>query len=267
MTLITVAALWLRVFKWRLALGRGSKPVGLFWLSKAAGEFSPGRVGELSPLLLRAYRNARVGAWIVIDRLLETIVTLALGVLGMLLISTSSRTVILLVSAALIASLLLALHALTRHTVFTSLARRFPCSSRRHRVFEMLAAVSSEARGFRARWLSVTVLTGVAGCMDVWAGMLLYDAFSWSVSFPLMAAAKGVHAITSAIPVTPNATGVPYLTTAVLIHETGGVPANVLASAIALAVAITNTVFWISAAFAAMSLRRDPEPDLPVRSD
>lgn len=265
MTLITVAALWLRVFKWRLALGRGCKSVGLFWLSKAAGEFSPGRVGELSPLLLRRYRNARVGAWIVIDRLLETIVTLALGVLGVLLISTSSRTAVLLLSAALIASLLLALHALTRHTFFAYLARHFSSTSRWHRVFELLAAVSSEARGFRARWMSATVLTGVAGCMDVWAGMLLYDAFSWSVSFQLMAAAKGVHAITSAIPVTPNATGVPYVTTAVLIHEAGGVPAHVLASAIALAVAITNTVFWISAAFAAMSLGRDPDPSVPAR--
>jgi hypothetical protein len=67
---------------------------------------------------------------------------------------------------------------------------------------------------------------------------------------------KGLHAITAAVPFTPNATGVPYLAAAVLLHEIGGIPSDKLAASIALAVALTNVVFWLSAAIAATAFRR-----------
>ena len=64
-------SVWVRAAKWRVVLGAHRHSVRVFFLSKAAGNWSPGRVGELSPLLIKEHRTARMGAWIVVDRLLE----------------------------------------------------------------------------------------------------------------------------------------------------------------------------------------------------
>lgn len=246
MTGVTVAALWIRAFKWRLVLGRNAGAVGAFFLSKAAGEWSPGRLGELSPLLIRKHRYARMGAWIVVDRILEMAVTLGLGVAGIALLQVPNRGLILALAAITGAGLVLALLLLTQRAMFIALAGRFREGTRARRVTSAVADVSEAVLALR-RYAGVAfAITLVAGCIDVWASILLFQSFGWSVSFSLIAAGKGVHAVTSAIPITPNATGVPYLATAVLIHEVGGVPSDVLAAAIALSVVVTNLVFWLS---------------------
>jgi len=256
MALVTAAGLWVRVIKWRLVLGKGSNAVGVFFLSKAAGEWSPGRLGELSPLLIRKHRHARMGAWIVVDRILEMTVTLGLGIAGLALLPVPNRR-LMVASAALIGvGLVLALFLLTRRAMFLAFAARFREGSIGHRAASVFAEMASAVVALRSSTPATLAVTILAGCTDVWAGMLLYQCFGWTVSFSLMAAAKGVHAITSAIPITPNATGIPYLTAAVLIHEVGGVPSEVLAAAIALSVVVTNAIFWLSIAVGAADLRR-----------
>ena len=246
MTAATVAGLWIRVFKWRNALGKGSGATRAFFLSKAAGEWSPGRVGELSPLALRRHRNARMAAWIVLDRILEMGVTLGLGIVGLLALKVPQRGFVLMIALLLCVALLGLLLLLTRQRLFVRIASMFAEGTFAHRILRMLVSLSAETTAFLRVTPQATLLTVVAGCLDVWAGVLLYQAFDWNVTFALMAAAKGVHAVTSAVPITPNATGVPYLATAVLIHEVGGVPSDVLAAAIALSVLVTNLVFWLS---------------------
>ncbi|GMV90736.1 MAG: hypothetical protein AMXMBFR82_05140 [Candidatus Hydrogenedentota bacterium] len=255
MTLVTFAGLWIRVVKWRLVLGKGSNAIGVFFLSKAAGEWSPGRIGELSPLLIKRHRNARMAAWIVVDRILEMAVTVGIGVLGLAAVQAPNRGVMIVLAILIGIALLLALYLLTRERLFLAIAGRFP-SGPLHRVTVAAARVSSATAAMRKELVLPLAITIGAGCLDVWAGMLLYQAFGWPVPFALMATAKGVHAVTSAIPITPNATGVPYLTTAVLIHEVGGVPSGVLAAGIALSVVVTNLIFWLSLAAGAADLRK-----------
>ncbi|MDZ4860410.1 MAG: lysylphosphatidylglycerol synthase domain-containing protein [Candidatus Hydrogenedentes bacterium] len=255
MSLVTVAALWLRVYKWRIALGPAPGAIPLFWMSKAAGEFSPGRVGELSPLLLKRYRTPRIAAWIVLDRVLEMTATIGLGVAGILLIRVPNQTTAILAASLISFSMLAALYLMSKRALFEWLAAWAGSESRIGRALLFFAEAGSEIRAFRGAMPGAMVITLIAGFADVWAGMLLYSAFGTHVSFALMAAVKGLHAITSAIPLTPNATGVPYLTAAVLLHEVGGVSSEVLIAAIAVAVAITNIVFWLSALAAAPSLR------------
>ncbi len=256
MTLVTIAGLWIRVVKWRLVLGRGASAIGVFFLSKAAGEWSPGRIGELSPLLIKKHRNARMAAWIVVDRILEMVVTIGLGVIGLATVQAPNRGVMIVLALVIGIMLILALYLLTRERIFIAIAARFP-SGLLHRVASAAARVGSATAEMRSRLVLPLAITIGAGCLDVWAGMLLYQAFGWPVSFALMATAKGVHAVTSAIPITPNATGVPYLTTAVLIHEVGGVPSSVLAAGIALSVVVTNLIFWLSLAAGAADLRKE----------
>jgi len=258
MTMVTVAALWIRAVKWRLVLGKGSNAVGVFFLSKAAGEWSPGRLGELSPLLIRKHRHARMAAWIVVDRILEMAVTVGLGVAGLALLRTPNRTLMLVLAFGIGAGLILSLYLLTRRSVFLAIAERF-AEGKARRIAWAFAQVSSAIVDLRSKLAAPAVITLVAGGLDVWAGMLLYQSFGWPVSFALIATAKGVHAITSAVPLTPNATGVPYLTTAYLIHEVGGVPSDVLAAAIALSVVVTNLIFWLSLSLGAADLRRAPD--------
>lgn len=260
MTGVTVAALWIRAVKWRLVLGKGSNAVGVFFLSKAAGEWSPGRLGELSPLLIRKHRHARMAAWIVVDRILEMAVTVGLGVAGLVLLRTPNRTLMLVLAFGIGAGLILSLYLLTRRSFFLAIAERFAEGSKARRIAWAFAQVSSAIVDLRSKLTVPAIITIVAGGLDVWAGMLLYQSFGWPVSFALIATAKGVHAITSAVPFTPNATGVPYLTTAVLIHEVGGVPSDVLAAAIALSVVVTNLIFWLSFSLGAADLRRTQTP-------
>ncbi|MCC6489015.1 MAG: flippase-like domain-containing protein [Candidatus Hydrogenedentes bacterium] len=255
MTAVTVAGLWVRVLKWRVALGRESGSTGAFFLSKAAGEWSPGRIGELSPLALRRHRNARMAAWIVLDRILEMGVTLGLGIVGLLALKVPQRSFILLIAILLSAALLGLLVLLTRQQLFVGIASRFTEGSLARRILGLLASISAETNTFICVSPQAVLLTVAAGCLDVWAGVLLYQAFHSEVTFTLMAAAKGVHAVASAIPFTPNATGVPYFATAVLIHEVGGVPSDVLAAAIALSVVATTLVFWLSFGLGILDVR------------
>ncbi|NUM54625.1 MAG: flippase-like domain-containing protein [Candidatus Hydrogenedentes bacterium] len=251
---VTLAALWIRVLKWRVVLGREADAVPLFWLSKAAGEWSPGRIGELSPLLLQRYRTPRVAAWLVLDRILEMVTTIALGIAGFLLVRAPNRTAMLAAALLVLAAITAALFVLAQRRIFEYAASRFASESRLARALHFAADTSDDIKRFRSALVTATVLTVLPGLMDVWAGMLLYQAFDAPVSFALMAAVKGLHAITSAIPITPNATGIPYLTAAVLLHEVGRVPSDTLAAAIALAVALTNVIFWLSASAAARLL-------------
>lgn len=255
MVVITAASLWIRVVKWRLVLGKGANAIGVFFLSKAAGEWSPGRIGELSPLLIKKHRNARMAAWIVVDRILEMSVTIGLGVLGMATVQMENRRTMVLFACVIGLLLVLALYLLTRERMFTALAERFSAGGLPHRIAMTAARVSVAASAMRNQLAVPFAITIAAGCLDAWAGMLLYQSFGWPVSFALIATAKGVHAVTSAIPITPNATGVPYLTTAVLIHEVGGVPAEVLAVAVGLSIVVTNAIFWLSLAVGAANLR------------
>jgi len=258
MVLVTIAALWVRVLKWRAALGPDADASRLFWLSKAAGEWSPGRIGELSPLLLDRYRTPRVAAWIVVDRAFEIACTLSLGVAGVILVQTSSKAALIGSAALIAAAMVFALLLLSWRELFEHLRVRTSEGSRLNRLFRFLAETSSEVAALRSRSALPLAITLVAGLADVWAGMLLFAAFGHNVTFAVMAAVKGLHAITSAIPITPNATGIPYLTAAILLHEVAHVPSEVLAAAIALSVAISNIIFWVSASAALATFRRNP---------
>ena len=77
-----VAGFVVRIVKWRYAVGPGLPIAPAFFLSKTAGSWSPARVGEFSPLVLRSLRSARVGVWIGADRVLEAGMTIALGLWG-----------------------------------------------------------------------------------------------------------------------------------------------------------------------------------------
>jgi hypothetical protein len=256
MCLVTLAGLWLRVYKWRIALGPGASAVGLFFLSKAAGEWSPARVGEFSPLLIRKHRTARIAAWILVDRVLEIVTTLGLGVLGLAFVGLPNRGALLVVGMLLTAGFAAALALLANAPYWERMASRFAPSGRNHRYAALIPNIANEIRSFGRTALYTGALTIVAGCTDVWGGMLLYGALGYPISFDVSAASKGVHAIVSAVPFTPNATGVPYFATAALIHEAGHVPTPALAAGVAIGVLFTNLIFWGSLGIGAADFRK-----------
>jgi len=245
---VDATGLWIRALKWRLVLGPGRDAVSLFFLSKAAGGWSPGRVGELAPLLLRKHRTPRMAAWIVADRLIEITATLGLGLVGLLALAglqgAHKLGMLGMVCAAIVVLVLTPLYLLTRRRLFLGLARRVREGSRVHRVCMLLAAVSDEIVGL-GRLVPVTsALTVLASCMDIGIGVLLYLSFSYRVSFAIIAVAQCAHGISSAVPFLPNATGVPYAVAAEIIHEVGRVPWEVLLAAVGVRLATANGVFW-----------------------
>ncbi|MCX5771881.1 MAG: methyltransferase domain-containing protein [Candidatus Hydrogenedentes bacterium] len=257
---VMACALAVRVVKWRLVLGQGAGATELYFLAKAGGDWSPGRVGELAPLMLREYRTARVGAWIVTDRLLEMAATLGLGALGIVAFGLKSgmpavgpmpdarlNNMLVYVAGALIVLVAAPAVILTRRGLFVFLANRLERRQgfrRLSRVASLLVDVSTEVRGFGAKVPMASAMTFLATALDIVVGMLLYRSFGYTLSFMLLAVVQCAHALASAFPFTPNATGVPYLVAAGLLFEVAGVPAGVLGASVGVSIAITNAVFW-----------------------
>lgn len=250
------SAQWTRVLKWRLALGPGHNAAGLFFLSKAAGYWSPGRLGEFSPLLLTRHRSPRLGAWIFVDRLIEMTATLVLGLAGLLALRFYRWEVVLALAAAVLGAVAAAAYVGTRHGWMERQALRFAEGTRMRRAVTFAANAGREARRFSRSLPLAAPLTLAATALDIVSGMLLLLSFGYSVSFFVLATVQLTHAVTSAVPVTPNATGVPYLAAMTVLHELGGVPAEVLATAVALQIAAVNLVFWSFFGLGMLFLRR-----------
>lgn len=251
------ATVWFRAFKWRFALGQRNHAVALYFVSKAAGGMSPGRVGELAPLLLKGHRTPRLGAWIVFDRLIEIAATLGLGLLGLIVLRVPHRGAIVILCILFLLVLVIGpLFILTRHRWFASLAARCNEASLTYRVMRFLADVSAESLQLRHLMPAVSAMTLLATASDIVVSILLYQALGYSVGFMVLAVVQSAHGIISAIPFTPNATGVPYLIAADIIHELTPVPWEVLAVSVILRTACTNAVFWTSFGIGAATFKK-----------
>ena len=252
---VLLLAKWIRVLKWRFALGPGRQAVGLFFVSKLGGAWTPMRVGELSPLLLRSSRSARMGAWIVLDRLLETSATLALGAFGLLLLGLGSHELLPLIVAG--GAVLVGLPAvvLMRRDLLVLAAGRSRRQTRLRRLLRFAAEASKEARRMRRMLPVVSMLTFVSTALDAYAGVVLIRSFGFDLEWAVAAAAQCAHGITSAIPITPSATGVPYVAAAGLIVKLGGIPVDVAAAAPPIAMVVNGIVFWPSFGIGLWSFR------------
>jgi uncharacterized protein (TIRG00374 family) len=246
-----------RALKWRYALGGGAHAFRVFAVSKAGGEWSPGRVGEFAPLMIARHRSARVAAWIVADRVYEMAATLGIGFAGLLLIRASHRAYMLAAVASVAAAVAVGLYVLTRRRWMEKAANRLSPDSRLQRLAVALVRVSEELLAFRRYTPLLFAVTIAAGAIDLAVGYCLYWAFGAAVPLAVLAAAKGLHAVTSAIPITPNATGVPYFAAAALLHEVGGVPTPALAASVGIGVVSSQLILWSSFALAAL----DGEPE------
>jgi hypothetical protein len=241
---------WARAAKWRYALGPGRNAVGIFFLSKIAGEWSPGRLGEFSPLLLKRHRTPEVAAWILLDRLLEIATTLALGLIGLAVIRLVPPAATAGLAAFAAAGFGAAALVLTRRAWLEALAVRLT-GGRLRRFAGLLAAVSAEIGRFGPKLPLAFAVTVAAKITDLWAVVILFHAFGQAPGFALVAAAKCALAVVSFIPLTPLATGLPHLTQAGLMHAAAGVPYDALAAAIGVEVVIVTAALWTSGGIAA----------------
>jgi len=242
----TFVAIWLRAVKWRFVLGGGQNAVGVYFLSKAAGGWSPGRVGELAPLLLKRYRTPRMAAWIAVDRLLEIAATLGLGLIGLVGFRAPEYALLVTICLALGALVVAPLYVLTRRGWYLRLAAHTREASMVHRLSMLLAAMSDEIRHLGKSMPLASALTILATSADIVVAMFLYHAFGFDVSFLLLAVVQCAHGLASAVPIIPNATGVPYLVAAGLLYRLAGVPEEVLVAAIAINMVTSNVAFWSS---------------------
>lgn len=253
---LLVIAQWIRAWKWRVALGPGRNAIAVHFLSKAGGELSPGRIGEFAPLLLKEHRSAGLAAWIAVDRVLEIVVTLALGAAGLVALQIPERGLLLAVAVGLTVAGIALLYAMAQGHWFEALAVGMPAGSRRSRIALLLASAGREVRASYRRLPLTTAITFAACLLDILIGYALFHAFGYAVGLPLLAVCKVLHALVSAVPITPNATGVPALTVAYLLHEQAGLSPEALAASIGLSFVLTALVFWTSFALALGTWRR-----------
>lgn len=241
---LDAAALWVRVLKWRIALGPGQRATALCFLSKAGGNLTPGRVGELSPLLLPRHRTAKIGAWIVMDRLMEAGTTLTLGLVGLFAVGLSLRSALFPWIAGVLACVAAVAYALTRRRLLKAAARAVRDGSLLQRGLSILASMSGEMARLGSKAPLLSAITFLTKCMDLAVSFLLLLSFGAWVPFAMLALAQCVHVLTSMIPITPNATGIPYAATATFLYQAAGVTTEVLAVAIPVRVISASLVFW-----------------------
>jgi len=254
--LIIVSATWLRAVKWRYALGKDSHAFSLYFLSKATGNWTPGRVGEFAPMALRNHRTPRVGAWILFDRIIEIIATLALGLYGLAMITLVSDEQFWLVAAAIVVATAAGIYVLTRRQWFLAWADKCTDGSIFHKIFMLLAAVSVEFHRFGKSLPitgSITIFTKV---VDLWAIVLMFKALGHSPSLALMAAAKCALAIVSFFPITPTSTFIPHGTQAWIMNQSAGIEKEVLAAGIGIEVLVVSVTFWLSFAIALPGIKK-----------
>jgi len=245
MTALFGAGYWIRAWKWHCVLGRGQQGLFLFFLAKTAGNWTPGRAGELAPLLLRRHRNARVAAWIALDRVVEVAWTLGLGLLGAAAIGLVPWWAVALLSGAGAALLGLGWHGLTRGWLRFRNAKAEPApTTLRARAGRFAGTVRRELVRFGAKMPLIMASTALAKLTDVYAVILLCRAFGYDASFLLVSAARCAHALVSAVPVTPDATGVPFLAAAWCLHTYADIPYDTLTVALALEVVVINGILW-----------------------
>jgi hypothetical protein len=255
MTLLIIAGFWIRAIKWVYALPPRSGATTLFFLAKVGGNWTPGRVGELAPLLLREHRNARMLAWVLVDRVIEVAFTLWLGALGLYALGLLNLPATL--------AILLAGPLLAGSAIILVLRRKFPApvgGPRRQWIANALAQLQAAMRLLGARVPVILLLTAAAKVTDIYAVVLLCTAFGYDVSFLLVCAARCAHALVAAIPMTPDATGVPFVAAAWLLHEHAAVPYPVLTAALALELLIINAVLHASFVLSSWGWKVDNSP-------
>jgi len=253
---LILSGFWTRAWKWRYALGAGNNGIGLFFLAKMAGNWSPGRVGELAPLLLGPHRTPRVAAWILADRAIEIAFTLWLGLLGLAALGD------LLWPGAIAMILVTGLGLFMGRT----LLRRQEAPG-----LEGLPAPQT-IRGHAQRWArllyheirllgrnklpGILLITLAAKLTDIYTVVFLCRAFGYDASFLLVCAARCAHALVSGVPVTPDATGVPYMAAGYVLRQYAGIPAATLTAALALEAGVINLLLWLSSMAGLAGLRR-----------
>jgi hypothetical protein len=252
---IIFVATWMRIWKWRLALGKGQHAVGLYLMSKATGNVTPGRLGEFAPMVIRDHRTAKVGAWILFDRIVEILVTIALGLYGLAMIDLLSRGQLIATTVLTIAGSLFGVYLVTHRGMFLWIANRFREGGFLHRLWTLLASISEEVYLFVKSLPVVLPITIITKAMDLFAVVLVFRAIESLPSFALMAASKCALAIVSFVPITPTATGVPHGTQAWLMNHVAQIPVDVLVAGIGIEVAIVSGTFWFSVGIGARFIR------------
>ncbi len=243
MTLLIVAGFWIRAWKWHYALGPGQQGVRLFFIAKTAGNLTPGRAGEFAPLLLRGHRNARVAAWIGLDRIIEVVWTLGLGFLGAAAIGLVPWWIVVGGTTVGVLLLLVAWRVLGR-VPFRAPSADGETATWPEKLSGMLHTLRKELVLFGPALPVVMVSTAVAKVTDIYAVILLCAAFGHTASFLVVCAARCAHALVSAVPVTPDATGVPFIAAAWCLNTYSAIPYDTLTAALGLEVIVINAILW-----------------------
>jgi len=244
--LTEAATEWIRALKWRLVLGPGKQAVALFFISKAGGNFSPGRVGELLPLVFKAYRTPQLGAWILLDRILEASSTVFFALAGLAALEFFPPWVAVGQGIALAAAAVVGIYALTHPALLGRMARGPSESGIVGRLARFAVEAGAELRAMGRKMPMVLLLTVVPSLLDLAVYSLVFASLGYRLSWALAAGAKCVHGLMTVIPVTPHLTGIPHLTSAWLLNRVGGLAPDVLAAAALLREALVNGVFWTS---------------------
>lgn len=256
---LTLAGFWIRAWKWRCALGPGRQAWWIFFFAKMGGNWSPGRIGEFSPLLLRRHRTPVMAGWIVLDRMLEIAATLLAALAGAAWISLlplPAVAALLALGAAVNVAVLWLI--MRKRPLPPWIRRHIPPGTRRARIARHAGRLREAGPELSGRLPAAVAITALAKAIDLYAVVALCAAFGYGVGPALAGAARGAHALVSAIPLTPDATGAPFVAAAVLLHEYGGMPYATLTVALALEAALINGILWVS--FGAAHLRRGPAP-------
>jgi hypothetical protein len=253
--LLTGIGAGLRIWKWRRALGPNRNAVGLYFLSRSLGVWSPARVGEFLPLIWRRHRNTRVAAWILFDRVLEILVMLVIGLAGLAMVELVSTATFAVICAATFVVSVLGVYALTRSDLLTSAAERFNAGSKLRLVLSALAGTSGEFRTFFGVSIDLTVVTIVAKLIDLYAITLIFRGLQAPAEFVLVATSKCALSIVSYVPITPMTTGIPHTVQGWIMYESAGILPEAVAASIGIEAAIMAGVFGLTALVGTRAIR------------
>jgi len=245
MIALTALGFALRALKWSLILGRTSQTAAMFFLSKWAGAWTPARAGEWSPMLLQQHRTMQVGIWITADRLFEIWMTLAFGIAGLWAVPNAGAMTPVLLFVLLVFGTALAFSVARLNLGIAG-------------IFLDMRELEIVVKQHRRQFASLVLLTIAAKATDLLAVQAIALAFGYQVSFLLAALARCSHALVAALPLLPDASGIPFAAQGFLLNEFGSIPLAAVVSLLALELVVINCMLAAGAAWGANFIWNQP---------
>jgi uncharacterized protein (TIRG00374 family) len=205
--IISLIATFIRLGKWFIVLKENytiSDIALIFFSSKAVGNITPARLGELAPLSLKKYRTKQIAGLVITDRVIETFSLLIIGIMSFIFLSFNDTNVIYLsVISFFIFGILFIL--LFKTKLWSRIENK---TNKSRRFFTLIRKTSEGVQFLKKKTISMFFLTFTALLIQLFALKFLYLSLGTDISIEVLSISVLAGALAIIASITPGGLGI-----------------------------------------------------------